>query len=105
MIGGKLGKMAGVEKLEFNMMKRTLGVWHTLADTAAIGKAISTLGVTAQRLDAPRTTKIQVAQLDCSAEESLIRAKLKTLAGVEGGWSSTHLNAPLPFYLRECFAG
>lgn len=84
MIEGKLGKMAGVEKLEFNMMKRTLGVWHTLADTAAIGKAIATLGMTAQRLDAPITTKIQVAQLDCSAEESLIRAKLKTLAGVEG---------------------
>ncbi len=84
MIEGKLGKMKGVEKLEFNMMKRTLGVWHTLADTTVIAKAISTLGMTAQRLDAPRTTKIQVAQLDCSAEESLIRAKLKTLAGVEG---------------------
>ena len=84
MIEGKLGKMAGVEKLEFNMMKRTLGVWHTLADTTVIAKAISTLGMTAQRLDAARTTKIQVAQLDCSAEESLIRAKLKTLAGVEG---------------------
>jgi Cd2+/Zn2+-exporting ATPase len=84
MIEGKLGKMAGVEKLEFNMMKKTLGVWHTLADTSAIGKAISSLGMTAEQLDMHATTKIRVAQLDCSAEESLIRAKLKTLTGVEG---------------------
>lgn len=84
MIEGKLAKMPGIEKLEFNMMKRTLGVWHNLTDTAEIRKAISTLGMTAEQLDAPLTTKILVAELGCSAEESLIRSKLQSLEGVEG---------------------
>lgn len=84
MIEGKLAKMPGVEHLEFNLMKRTLGVRHNLADTAEIRKAISTLGMTAEHLDASRTTKIQVAELDCSAEESLIRSRLQSLEGVHG---------------------
>lgn len=84
MIEGKLAKMPGVEHLEFNLMKRTLGVRHNLADTAEIRKAISTLGMTAEQLDASRTIKIQVAELDCSAEESLIRSRLQSLEGVHG---------------------
>ena len=50
MIEGKLGKMRGIQKLEFNMMNRTLGVWHALPDTRGIEAAVSSLGMHAEPL-------------------------------------------------------
>ena len=45
MIEGKLARMSGIQKLEFNMMNRTLGVWHVLPDTLGIEAAVLSLGM------------------------------------------------------------
>ena len=46
LIEGKLSKLAGVDTLEFNLIKRVLGVWHSLPSTAPIEAAIRELGFT-----------------------------------------------------------
>lgn len=51
MIEGKLAKMPGIQKLEFNMMNRTLGVWHELPHTLGIEAAVSSLGMQAEPLN------------------------------------------------------
>ena len=48
----RLGKLAGVHELEFNLLNRVLGVWHELPDEQAIIAAINELGFSAQPLDA-----------------------------------------------------
>ncbi|MFY1666223.1 heavy metal translocating P-type ATPase [Pseudomonas sp. Pseu.R1] len=47
LIQNKLGKMAGVQKLEFNLINRVLGVWHELPSTDPIRAAIGSLGMQA----------------------------------------------------------
>ncbi|MFJ4154251.1 heavy metal translocating P-type ATPase [Pseudomonas sp. NPDC089752] len=50
LIQDKLGKLAGIEQLEFNLINRVLGVRHTLAGTVEIEKAIESLGMKAEPL-------------------------------------------------------
>ena len=50
LIQDKLGKLAGIEQLEFNLINRVLGVRHTLAGTAEIERAIDSLGMKAEPL-------------------------------------------------------
>ncbi|MNM26729.1 putative cadmium-transporting ATPase [compost metagenome] len=50
LIQDKLGKLAGIEQLEFNLINRVLGVRHTLADTGEIERAIDSLGMKAEPL-------------------------------------------------------
>jgi len=50
LIQNKLGKLAGVEQLEFNLINRILGVHHTHADTSAIEQAVASLGMQAEPL-------------------------------------------------------
>ncbi|MGY4525180.1 heavy metal translocating P-type ATPase [Pseudomonas sp. TE21394] len=50
LIQDKLGKLAGVEQLEFNLINRVLGVRHTLNGTAEIEQAIDSLGMKAEPL-------------------------------------------------------
>lgn len=50
MIEAKLAKTSGIHKLEFNMMNRTMGVWHELADTSVIEAVVSSLGMRAELL-------------------------------------------------------
>ncbi|MGF6395247.1 heavy metal translocating P-type ATPase [Pseudomonas plecoglossicida] len=50
LIQDKLGKLAGIEQLEFNLINRVLGVRHTFADTAEIERAIESLGMKAEPL-------------------------------------------------------
>lgn len=52
MIEGKLAKMSGIQKLEFNMMNRTMAVWHELPDTSGIEAAVLSLGMQAEPLTA-----------------------------------------------------
>ncbi|WP_085706666.1 heavy metal translocating P-type ATPase [Pseudomonas sp. B35(2017)] len=52
LIQNKLGKLAGIQQLEFNLINRVLGVTHTLADTAPITEAIKSLGMQAEPLKA-----------------------------------------------------
>lgn len=50
LIQDKLGKLAGIEQLEFNLINRVLGVRHTLEDTGTIERAIDSLGMRAEPL-------------------------------------------------------
>lgn len=50
LIQDKLGKLAGIEQLEFNLINRVLGVRHTLDSTAEIERAIDSLGMKAEPL-------------------------------------------------------
>ena len=59
LIETRLGKLAGVSGLEFNLLSRVLGVWHALSDEQTIIAAINELGFSAQPLAAelpPATT-------------------------------------------------
>jgi Cd2+/Zn2+-exporting ATPase len=48
LIETRLGKLAGVSALEFNLLSRVLGVWHALPDEQTIIAAINELGFSAQ---------------------------------------------------------
>ncbi len=52
LIQNKLGKLAGVEQLEFNLINRVLGLTHNLPDTAPIIDAIKSIGMHAEPLEA-----------------------------------------------------
>ncbi|CAI8712398.1 putative cadmium-transporting ATPase [Pseudomonas sp. IT-P171] len=51
LIQNKLGKLAGVQQLEFNLINRVLGVTHDLPSTAPIIDAIKSLGMQAEPLE------------------------------------------------------
>lgn len=51
LIQNKLGKLAGVQQLEFNLINRVLGVTHDLPGTAPIIDAINSLGMHAEPLE------------------------------------------------------
>ncbi|WP_433737676.1 heavy metal translocating P-type ATPase [Pseudomonas putida] len=51
LISNKLGKLTGVQQLEFNLINRVLGVTHNLASTAPIIDAIKSLGMQAEPLE------------------------------------------------------
>ncbi len=51
LIQNKLGKLAGVQQLEFNLINRILGVTHDLPDTAPIIEAIKSLGMQADPVE------------------------------------------------------
>ncbi|WP_053180986.1 heavy metal translocating P-type ATPase [Pseudomonas thivervalensis] len=52
LIQNKLGKLEGVQRLEFNLINRVLGVTHDLPSDAPIIKAIESLGMQADSLTA-----------------------------------------------------
>lgn len=52
LIQNKLGKLAGIQQLEFNLINRVLGVTHSLPDTAPIVNAIKSIGMHAEPLEA-----------------------------------------------------
>ena len=76
LIQDKLSKLAGIDKLDFNLINRILGVWHSLPSTAPIEAAISSLGMQAEPLSAEGQARIKIEQMDCPTEEKLIRDKL-----------------------------
>ncbi len=51
LIQNKLGKLSGVQQLEFNLINRILGVTHDLPSTAPIVDAIKSLGMQAEPLE------------------------------------------------------
>ncbi|MGO2486584.1 MAG: heavy metal translocating P-type ATPase [Pseudomonas taetrolens] len=51
LIQNKLGKLAGVQQLEFNLINRVLGVTHDLPSTDPIVAAIKSLGMQAEPLE------------------------------------------------------
>ena len=51
LIQNKLGKLKGVQQLEFNLINRVLGVTHDLPSDAPIIDAIKSLGMQAEPLE------------------------------------------------------
>lgn len=51
LIQNKLGKLAGVQQLEFNLINRVLGVTHDLPTTAPIIDAIKSIGMLAEPIE------------------------------------------------------
>ncbi|TRX73275.1 heavy metal translocating P-type ATPase [Pseudomonas mangiferae] len=84
LIQNGLGRMRGVERLDFNLLQRTLGIWHALPDTAPLVQAVADLGMTAEPLDEKGQSRIRIAQMDCPTEERLIRTALAKVPGVNG---------------------
>ena len=85
LIRSKLAGLAGVVGLEFNLMQRTLAVRHELPSLSPVEQALKAIGMQAVRMDqasAEQTTKLSIAKMDCPTEETLIRNKLGTVAGV-----------------------
>ncbi|CAM3950884.1 putative cadmium-transporting ATPase [Pseudomonas reidholzensis] len=91
LIQDKLGKMAGIEQLEFNLINRVLGVRHTLAGTAEIEQAIDSLGMHAEPISdddagaAVAATKTRWWPLALSAVAA-IAAEVVHFSGVAPEW-------------------
>jgi Cd2+/Zn2+-exporting ATPase len=82
LIHARLDGMAGVVSLSFNLLQRRLTVRHTPASTIPITEAIASLGMRAEAIQSGVLTAIRIEQMDCPTEETLIRGKLGSMAGV-----------------------
>ena len=83
LIRDRLGKVSGIHAMDFNLMQRVLSVSHTLPTTEPIEKALTSIGMKAERQDARGTTTVlHIAKMDCPTEEGLIRGKLQGMPGV-----------------------
>jgi len=85
LIRNKLALLDGVTGLDFNLMQRTLAVRHRLDSLAPVETALRTIGMQAQRIDAPADTVrtvLSIAKMDCPTEQGLIRDKLSGMDGV-----------------------
>ena len=85
LIRDRLGKLAGITGLHFNLVQRTLALQHNLPSLEPVESALAAIGMRAQRQDAgdERTSVLRIAKMDCPTEEGLIRAKLAGLPGIE----------------------
>lgn len=82
LIQSKLGSLAGIHQLDFNLMTRVLGVQHSLPSVTPIIDVIASLGMQAEPTDAHVQTRIRIEQMDCPTEEKLIRDKLANQKGI-----------------------
>jgi len=82
LIRSKLLKMPQVLDLEFNLLKRTLGVWHDSLPSASIIAAVASLGMQAEPLANMTDTRVLITQMDCPTEERLITDKLSGMPGI-----------------------
>ncbi|MCU6435296.1 heavy metal translocating P-type ATPase [Undibacterium sp. Jales W-56] len=84
LIRDKLGRIEGVQSLDFNLMLRTLKVIHTLPSLDPVEAAFASIGMRAKLEDVPGlcTSVLHIAKMDCPTEEGLIRQKLVQLVGV-----------------------
>ncbi|MFK3774335.1 heavy metal translocating P-type ATPase [Pseudomonas sp. NPDC089406] len=90
LIQDKLGKLPGIEQLEFNLINRVLGVHHTLDGTAAIEQAIDSLGMKAEPMaaeddSAPQAVKKSVWPLALSGIAA-IAAEIVHFSGKAPEW-------------------
>jgi Cd2+/Zn2+-exporting ATPase len=84
LIRDRLGKVTGVNGLDFNLMQRKLTVTHSLPSLDAVEVALADIGMKARREDASgeRTSILRISKMDCPTEEGLIRGKLSGMAGI-----------------------
>jgi Cd2+/Zn2+-exporting ATPase len=87
LIRDKLERLSGVEKLEFNLVQRTLVVTHRLPSPEPLEKALAAIGMQAVRMTTAQSgqlTELFISGMDCPTEEGLIRRKLVGMPGVAG---------------------
>lgn len=82
-----LAKLPGVDRLEFNLIHRRLGVQHRLGDTAPILDALRQIGMQATvEREAGSSSNGQaiylIEKMDCPTEEALLRKALENMPGV-----------------------
>lgn len=83
LIRDRLGKVKGVSGLEFNLMQRVLSVSHNLPSSVSVDKALASIGMKAVLQEAvDAATVLRIEKMDCPTEESLIRDKLRGMAGI-----------------------
>ncbi|MDK6079471.1 heavy metal translocating P-type ATPase [Massilia varians] len=84
-----LGRVAGVDRLDFNLVQRKLRVSHSLADPEPIITAIRAVGMEPVVEDAAGSASraansiFRIDNMDCPTEEALIRSRLAGLPQVE----------------------
>ncbi len=79
----RLGQIAGVEALGFDLQQHRLTVTHRLDDLSPVTSALVELGLPPGRQEEVRTEAFHVPRMDCKNEVAQIRASLGQLAGVE----------------------
>jgi Zn2+/Cd2+-exporting ATPase len=79
----RVGQIAGVEALGFDLQQHRLTVTHRLDDLSPVTSALVELGLPPGRQDEVRTEAFHVPRMDCKNEVAQIRASLGQLAGVE----------------------
>jgi len=72
LIQNKLGKMSGIQKLEFNLINRVLGVWHELPSTDPIRGAIGSVGMQTDEIEegARQETLVAIGIVRCRCRDS-----------------------------------
>lgn len=87
LLRGALGRVPGVQGLDFNLMHRRLRIEHTLEDPTPIIAAVRATGMEpiVERggpYPTAGTSVFRIENMDCPTEEALIRSKLSTLSQV-----------------------
>lgn len=77
-----LSKLAQVQSLQFDLLRRELKINHSFSSSEPILAAISALGMHAELIAAGATSSLYIAQMDCPTEQQLILNKLSTMPGV-----------------------
>jgi Cd2+/Zn2+-exporting ATPase len=84
-----LGNVAGIDRLDFDLMNRRLAVLHRLAGPAPVLAALRDIGMnaTVEREAGPSPNGLAtylIEKMDCPTEEALLRKALEGMPGVDG---------------------
>ncbi len=79
----RLGEIAGVDALGFDLQQHRLTVTHRLVDVSPVTAALEKLGLPPSGLEKARTEAFHVPRMDCKNEVAQIRERLGHIAGIE----------------------
>ena len=89
LIRKRLGNVAGIDRLDFDLMNRRLAVLHRLTGPAPVLAALRDIGMnaTVEREAGPSPNGLAtylIEKMDCPTEEALLRKALESMPGVDG---------------------
>lgn len=85
LIRDRLAHVAGITRLDFNLLGRELTVAHTLPSARPVERALAEIGMQPSPLQKPSAAArsvLHIAKMDCPTEEGLIRDKLAGVPGI-----------------------
>lgn len=87
LIRKRLGKVDGIDRMDFDLMNRRLDVQHRLGDPAPVLDALGEIGMKAtverEAGPSPKGQSIYlIEKMDCPTEEALLRKSLEGMAGI-----------------------